>query len=167
MKPQLPFQFCLNNCQNLQHVLSKSQAAVLIVVIDEAGFDVLIGSAESQVPSSLYSEKAYVMAKGFIKTALTTPPPGLVDVVQWLYLTSQPGPQLLRRVVNDSKKLLANNATESTADSAPNEMEEKSTTRAKLSTGASILLRRHVKWLEDFMTRNDEGVAVTQPGGGQ
>ena len=136
-------------------------------MIDEAGFDVLIGSAESQVPSSLYSEKAYVMAKGFIKTALTAPPLGLVDVVQWLYFTSQPGPQLIRRVVNDSKKLLANNATTSTVDSASHEMKERSSNRAKLSTGASILLRRHVKWLEDFMTRNDEGAAATQAGGAQ
>ena len=133
-------------------------------MIDEAGFDILIGSAESQVPSSLYSEKAYVMSKGFIKTALTTPPHGLADVVQWLYLTSQPGPRLLRRVVNDSKKLLANNTTTSAMTSAPNEVEERSSTRAKLSTGASILLRRHVEWLEDFMTRNDGGAAVTQPG---
>lgn len=131
---------------------------------DEAGFDVLIGSAESQVPSSLYSEKAYVMSKGFIKTALATMPHGLADVVQWLYLTSQPGPQLLRRVVNDSKKLLANNPTTSANGSAPDDMEEMSSNRAKLSTGASILLRRNVEWLEDFMTRNDEGIAVTQDG---
>ena len=134
-------------------------------MIDEAGFDVLIGSAESQVPSSLYSEKAYVMSKGFIKTALTTPPHGLADVVQWLYLTSQPGPQLLRRVVNDSKKLLADNTTTSVNGSAPDEMEERSSNRAKLSTGASILLRRNVEWLEDFMMRNEEDIAATQHGG--
>ena len=134
-------------------------------MIDEAGFDVLIGSAESQVPSSLYSEKAYVMSKGFIKTALTTMPHGLADVVQWLYLTSQPGPQLLRRVVDDSKKLLANKTTTSAFGSAPDELGERGSTRAKLSTGASILLRRNVEWLEDFMMRNDEGIAATQHGG--
>ena len=134
-------------------------------MLDEAGFDVLIGSAESQVPSALYSEKVYVMAKGFIKTALTNAPHGIADIVNWLYLSRQPGPQLLRRVLDDAKKLLTNttytsstnNNTISTASSAISNttMDERGFARAKLSTGASILLQRHVDWLEDFMRRND------------
>lgn len=126
-------------------------------MVDEAGFDVLIGSAESQVPSSLYSEKVYVMSKGFIKTALTNAPHGLADVTRWLYLPSQPGPHLLRRVVNDSKKLLADSTTMSAVVSASGEIVEGGCTRAKLSTGASIWLRRNLDWLENFLTR-DEGI---------
>lgn len=125
---------------------------------NEAGFDVLIGSAESQVPSSLYSEKVYVMSKGFIKTALINAPHGLADVIRWLYLSSQPGPHLLRRVVNDSKKLLADSTTTSAVVSASGEMMEVDCTRAKLSTGASIWLRRNVDWLENFLTRDEEGI---------
>ena len=131
---------------------------------DEAGFDVLIGSAESQVPSALYSEKVYVMSKGFIKTALTNAPQGLADVIQWLYLSSQPGPHLLHRVVDDSKKLLTSTSTTSVVGSASGEMDERGFARAKLSTGASILLRRNIEGLEDFMTRNDEGIIATHDG---
>lgn len=131
---------------------------------DEAGFDVLVGSAESQVPSALYSEKVFVMSKGFIKTALTNAPQGLADIVQWLYYSSQPGPRLLRRVVDDSKKLLANMITTSAVGSASGEMDERGFTRATLSTGASMLLRRNVEWLENFMTRNDQGTFATHHG---
>lgn len=125
---------------------------------DEAGFDVLIGSAESQIPCALYSEKVYVMSKGFIKTALTTEPQGLADVIRWLYLSSQPGPSLLRRIVDDSKKLLAKNTTTTAIGSAHGEMDHGVCTRPKLSTGASILLRRNVGWLDDFMSRHDKGI---------
>ena len=133
-------------------------------MVDEAGFDVLIGSAESQVPSALYSEKAYVMSKGFVKTALTNAPLGLADVIQWLYLSSQAGPCLLRRILNDSKNLLANNTTVSVDGTTDGEMDDRGFTRAKLSAGASILLRRHVDWLEDFVKQHDaEGVALQHP----
>ena len=125
-------------------------------MVDEAGFDVFIGSAESQVPSSLYNEKVYVMSKGFIKVALTDAPDGLADIIQWLYLSGQSGPHLLRRVLDDSKKLLANTTTTSAVGSASGETNEMGSARPKLSTGASILLQRNVDWLEDFMKRSDE-----------
>lgn len=124
---------------------------------NEAGFDVLIGSAESQVPSALYSEKVYVMSKGFVKTALTHPPQGLTDVVQWLYLSSQPGPRLLRRILDDAKLLLADTQSSRVGGGASQEADERGFSRANLSTGASILLQRNVAWLEDFAERNDKG----------
>ena len=127
-------------------------------MVDEAGFDVLIGSAESQVPSALYSEKVYVLSKGFIKTALTNPPQGLTDVIQWLYLSSQPGPHLLRRVLDDAKKLLANTKNSGADGGASQEKEERGFGRAKLSTGASILLQRSSDRLEELMERDDKGL---------
>ena len=125
---------------------------------DEAGFDVLIGSEEAQVPSAMYSERVSVMSKVFIKTALTSPPHGLADIIQWLYLSSQPGPHLLLRVFDDSRRLLDNNATVNADGSASGEMGERGFIGARLSTGASILLKRHVDWMEDFMKRHDEGI---------
>ena len=133
---------------------------MLTLLVDEAGFDILVGSAESRVPSALYSEKVYVMSKAFIKTALTTAPHGLVDVIQWLYLSSQPGPHLLSRVLGDSKKLLADENTTKAVGTTSGVIDEDAFTPAKFSTGASILLRRHVEWLGDFMTRDEEEVAV-------
>ena len=127
---------------------------------DEAGFDVLIGSEEAQVPSALYSERVYVMSKVFVKTALTNPPHGLADIIQWLYLSSQPGPYLLLRVFDDSRQLLDNNSTVIADGSASGEMGERGFTGARLSTGASILLKRHVDWMENFMKQHDEGIVA-------
>ena len=129
---------------------------------DEAGFDVLIGSEEAQVPSAMYSERVFVLSKVFVKIALTSPPRGLADIIQWLYLSSQPGPHLLLRVFDDSRKLLDNNATVNADGSASGEMGERGFTGARLSTGASILLKRHVDWMEDFMKRHDEGIVAMQ-----
>ena len=126
---------------------------------DEAGFDVLIGSEEAQLPSALYSERVSVMSKVFVKTALTNPPHGLADIIQWLYLSSQLGPQLLLRVFDDSRKLLDNSTTANADGSASSG--ESGFTGARLSTGASILLKRHVDWMEEFMRRHDEGVGAT------
>ena len=120
---------------------------------DEAGFDVLIGSEEARVPSAMYSERVYVMSKVFVKTALTNPPLGLADIIQWLYLPSQPGPRLLLRVFDDSKKSLDNSTTVDADGSASGGMGERGFMGARLSTGASILLKRHVDWMQDFMKR--------------
>ena len=118
----------------------------------------MIGSAESQVPSAMYSERVSMMSKAFVKTALTDPPHGLADIIQWLYLSSRPGPRLLRRVLDDSRRLLANTTAVNAGGSASSEMNERGFTGARLSTGAAILLKRHVDWMEDFMNRNDEGI---------
>ena len=119
----------------------------------------LIGSEEAQLPSALYSERVSVMSKVFVKTALTNPPHGLADIIQWLYLPSQPGPHLLQRVFDDSRKLLDNSTTVNADGSASSG--ERGFTGARLSTGASILLKRHVDWMEEFMRRHEEGVGVT------
>ena len=119
---------------------------------DEAGFDVLIGSAESQVPSAVYSEKVYVMSKAFVKTALSAPPQGLEDVVGWLYLTPSPhGPTLLHRVVEDSRRLLPENMNVASA-SGETSLAEKPSPSIKLSAGALIVLRRNLASLEDLVT---------------
>ena len=127
---------------------------------DEAGFDVLIGSEEAQVPSAIYSERVHVMSKVFVKTALTNPPHGLADIIQWLYLSSQPGPHLLLRVFDDSRRLLDNNISVNANGSDSGGMGERGFTGARLSTGASILLKRHVDWMEDFIKRQDEGIVA-------
>ena len=144
------------HCEIIQFV-SEARLALLThrYQIDEAGFDIFVGSPESVVPSALYSEKAYVMSKGFIKVALTTPPQGLSDVLEWLYVSHADGPCLLRRVVEDCQGLLARSST--TSESSKEEDEEGNKTlqaTVKLSTGALILLKRHSDWLEDFLKHN-------------
>lgn len=100
------------------------------------------------------------MSKTFIKTALTKPPEGLAEVIQWLYAPSHKGPQLLRLVVEECRTLLP--------DAAPTEGMEKTgeasgvlknegKSRSRLSSGALVLLRRNLEWLEEYL-RHDEGL---------
>lgn len=123
---------------------------------DEAGFDVLIGSADSRIPSELYTEKVYVLSKAFIKTALLLPPEGLDGVIKWLYLTSpEPGPRLLRRVVEDSEALLPESHAANAIDEARSQTNESAPGTTKLSAGALILLRRNLVWLKDCLDSDE------------
>lgn len=132
--------------------------------LDEAGFDVLVGSEESRVPAALYREKVYVMSKSFIKTALSTSPQGLEDIVKWLYLPSgTQGPRLLHRVVEDSRAMLLETmTTEETTESSLNKSEA-ANTPARLSAGAQILLKRNLKWLEEYSEREEVRTPETVP----
>ena len=101
----------------------------------------LRGSEDSRVPSALYSEKAYVMSRSFVKTALEAPPRGLDDILAWLYRSpGKEGPCLLDRVVHDAGVLItgtgiahANNGSIEEIGAIPS---------MKLSAGAKILLQR-------------------------
>lgn len=54
---------------------------------NEAGFEGYEGEGSYQVESALYSEKAYVMARGFVRYALCNSVRGLEDCLAWLYLS--------------------------------------------------------------------------------
>lgn len=137
--------------------LCRACNANVLFSTDEAGFDVLIGSEDSRIPSQLYTEKVHVLSKAFIKTALTSPPQGLEDVIKWLYLTStQPSPHLLRRVVKDSESSLAKSHCGMTVNGARDMQNEDASGRPNLSAGALVLLKRNLVWLKDLLER-DEG----------
>lgn len=53
---------------------------------NEAGFDAYDEEKLYTLESQQYSEKAFVMARGFVKHALNNPPVGLEDVLAYLYL---------------------------------------------------------------------------------
>lgn len=53
---------------------------------NEAGFDGYEREEAYKVESLLYSEKAYVMARGFVRHVLLNPVVGLQDVLAWVYL---------------------------------------------------------------------------------
>ena len=128
--------------------------------LDEAGFDVLVGSEDSLVPSRMYSEKSFVMAKGFIKTALSNTPRGLIDVVHWLY-RAHSGPRLLDRVVREcqdkSQRPLTTSQT-THADDGIRLCEDNISiveeswigSVEKLSTGALVTLHRYIESLVEY-----------------
>lgn len=53
---------------------------------NEAGFEGYEAEGAYKPEAAQYAEKAYVMARGFVKHALERPPVGLEDVLAWLYL---------------------------------------------------------------------------------
>ena len=118
---------------------------------DEAGFDVLIGSEEARIPSALYNEKVYVMSKGFIKKALTSPLQGVDDIIQWLYSSHEEGPKLLRRIVEDSRSLISDAQVGSASSHSQGRDNQAVRPLVTFSAGALILLRRNLEWLEDYL----------------
>lgn len=123
---------------------------------DEAGFDVLVGTEESRVPSIHYTERAYVMAKGFIIHALQRPVGGLEDVITWLYLCPD-GPQLLRQVIAESEAV--NNGGVGMEAHGPDgtpssTVLEPTSHMMSLTSGALKMLRKHVLVLKDISHSN-------------
>jgi ubiquitin-conjugating enzyme E2 O len=51
----------------------------------EPAFAKLEGTREGRVNSRLYSEKAYVLSRSFVRTALERPPVGLENELKYLY----------------------------------------------------------------------------------
>ena len=124
---------------------------------NEAGFDVLVGTEESHVTSAQYTEKAFVMAKGFVKTALAQPPSGVADIINWLYLPSQPGPHLLELIVKESKALIPDSTPVPSLDRSASAGSGQAARR--LSAGALVLLKRSVEWLESYL-QHEEVAAI-------
>ncbi|KAI9870884.1 MAG: hypothetical protein M1830_003669, partial [Pleopsidium flavum] len=131
---------------------------------NEAGFDALIGTEESQITSAHYTERAFVMAKGFVRHALQHSVGGFEDVLSWLYLPGQgERPQLLRKILDESKGIIRRSEAklgeggEGPAGSSESAFSEGI---ARISSGALILLRKHVVALEDCLVKAQEAATA-------
>lgn len=73
---------------NLLQVLLSLMGLVLVKrpFYNEAGFEGYEGDGAYEVESLLYSEKAYVLARGFVRYALLGGVAGVEDVLGWVYL---------------------------------------------------------------------------------
>ena len=115
-------------------------------IVDEAGYESLIGTEDTIVPSRIYSEKALCMAKGFVDHGLTHDLAALESVIKWLYVEPE-GPLLLKKVVADSRALL------SRRDDSTGEEAEGSHQQERLSKGAEFLLKKHLIPLESILAK--------------
>ena len=105
--------------------------------------------------SSLYNEKAYVLSKGFVKTAIKTMPGGFEDVLRWLYI-SEDGPKLLERIIDDCKGLCENSEMDtSSIDRGGTVMYEGAWRKNRVSAGALVLLKRNLDGLIGIAKDND------------
>ncbi|KAI9714979.1 MAG: hypothetical protein M1812_006292 [Candelaria pacifica] len=118
---------------------------------NEAGFDILIGSEESRLNAAQYSERAYVLARGFLKHALYLPSNGFEDVIRWLYHPDVvEGRHLLKDVINEAKETIrrSENKTTNTEVTGILDVEEKP---RRVSAGALRLLRTNIQALENMI----------------
>ncbi|KAF3917392.1 hypothetical protein ABW21_db0204681 [Orbilia brochopaga] len=128
---------------------------------NEAGFNVYLGAEEATVNANLYSERAYILSRGFVKRVLEQPVPGLEDILVWLYDPgSDSGMKLLREVVDKGKEIVKDsgeNMTMASASTSENATSTLPPTRTdgipKLTAGAIVLLRKTLASLEDILAK--------------
>ncbi|KAL8995224.1 MAG: hypothetical protein Q9169_004988 [Polycauliona sp. 2 TL-2023] len=124
---------------------------------NEAGFEALQGTAQSKPTSAIYSEKAFVLSRGFVDTALKSHPDGCDDIIKWLYLPSYNGPALLLTIVSDCQEFLQQGPDAMISEDALGERRHLNLERyhidsARLSKGILILLRKIMPDLEDLLS---------------
>ncbi|KIK70823.1 hypothetical protein GYMLUDRAFT_32884 [Collybiopsis luxurians FD-317 M1] len=107
----------------------------------EPAFEKLRGTEEGIVNSRLYSEKAYVLSRGFVRRTLETPFGDLESEINWLYYSNN----LLEKVLSDSRSLISASRQQS--------LEEATEDRAipKLSVGGQIALERTLIALQNLL----------------
>ena len=121
---------------------------------DEAGFEVLAGTSDTSTNSAQYTERAFVLSRGFVQALFDKRPGGLDDIAQWTYL-SQHGPKLLQTIIQEAKALLPADPSKTdtdTNDAMVGPLGHGNGSK-KLSRGAAMLLERTVRWLEGFAAR--------------
>lgn len=112
----------------------------------EPAYDKLRGTEEGIVNSRLYSEKAYVLSRGFVRRALEIDVGGLETEIDWYYIKQG----RLAKVVSDARALIA--LSEAGEYEAPKEvLNESDPAVGVLSEGAVIMLRRTLDKLETIM----------------
>ena len=99
-----------------------------------------------------------MMSKGFIAHALSHKVSGIDEILAWLYLSDGEGPKLLERVIEDSQTLLDSsnsqgvssaNSVDTVTGNTPDTVPE----RPRLSSGAALLMKRHMKYLKERLER--------------
>ncbi|KAL8689555.1 MAG: hypothetical protein Q9224_004615 [Gallowayella concinna] len=133
---------------------------------NEAGFEALQGTAQSKPTSAVYSEKAFVLSRGFVVTALQTLPAGFADIIKWLYLPEERGPCLLRTVVHDCQRFMQQESPPPSAEKAKDDrllnLETYHIDAPKLSRGILVLLGKFMPGLEDGLRYHERLAAEAQ-----
>ncbi|BEJ15510.1 hypothetical protein CspHIS471_0501150 [Cutaneotrichosporon sp. HIS471] len=114
----------------------------------EPAFAKLEGTREGRVNSRLYSEKAYVLSRSFVRTALDRPAAGFEAELTHAYFTKG----RLASVIDHAQRLIAQGHVD---DDNEDEMEEMWNADAigRLSMGAILTLKRTVAALEKIQAR--------------
>ncbi|KAH8148835.1 uncharacterized protein LAJ45_07178 [Morchella importuna] len=127
---------------------------------NEAGFNVYVGSKDATLNSALYSEKAFILARGFVKHVLQRPVLGFEDEIKWLYMPGQSeGPELLKEVIKRAKEVVARSSAPRKTEGVEVSAEVGSEGVGRVSAGALVLLEKHLEALEGIL---EEGAGKTE-----
>ncbi|ORX39251.1 hypothetical protein BD324DRAFT_619003 [Kockovaella imperatae] len=115
----------------------------------EPAFAKLEGTREGRVNSRHYSEKAYVLSRSFVRTALQRPPTGFEDALRTFYYDKG----RLKDVIDHAKRLI--DKTEASAAKGASVEEEDENAEmwnadaiGSLTVGASLTLKRTISSLQ-------------------
>ena len=101
-------------------------------------------------PSRLYSEKAYVLSRGFVRRALEVPPQGLEEDLAWFY--RQRGH--LDKVIKDAETLIARSSSISHSGEVDEDLD---VALPRLSAGGVLSLQKTLKKLKELRTARSGG----------
>jgi len=109
---------------------------------NEAGYEVLVGSEQSMLPSAQYSERIYFQSRGFIEHALQLMPTPFADVLSWLYLDqSNQAPKMIEKAIDALNEIVADNGKGNV---------KRGGLTNPISKGALVMFRRYLAVMENL-----------------
>lgn len=118
----------------------------------EPAFEKLRGTEEGTVNSRLYSEKAFVLSRGFVRRALEIPLGSLEEEINWLYYTHR----RLRKVLDKSRELIERSRKNPNPSQEELEQEGMADVAVpRLTAGGIITLERTLVRLQGFLDAHD------------
>lgn len=127
----------------------------------EPAFAKLEGTKEGRINSRLYSEKAYVLSRSFIRTALERPPACFEDQIRHVYYSRD----RLSSVIAHAQRLIAKGEVE--ADVEKDQEDEQmwnADAMGSLTIGAILTLKRTLKALEGLRDKGGVGGSTASSG---
>jgi ubiquitin-conjugating enzyme E2 O len=112
----------------------------------EPAYEKLRGTEEGIVNSRLYSEKAYVLSRGFVRRALEIPLGGLESEISWMYYRNG----CLEKVVHDARMLIEKSRIP--LDQAEADGDDGDVAVPRLSGGGIITLDRTLAKLQALLS---------------
>lgn len=130
---------------------------------NEAGFEGYENDQAYTRESELYSEKAFLMARGFVKYAMAQPPSGLEDVLSWIYLSPRHAhsTSLLQSIIANGRTLAQRSEEarqqkdDSLMDAVGGTEDGTKAFLKPLSRGAAVMLSRTMDELEGQLKQLD------------
>ncbi|KAH8835912.1 hypothetical protein DL96DRAFT_1576028 [Flagelloscypha sp. PMI_526] len=110
----------------------------------EPSFEKLQGTEEGTLSSRLYSERAYVLSRGFIRRALENPPSGFENELRWFYYNQG----RLTKAIADTQALINRSQIPESEES----LTEDSPAVPRLTGGGILSMRRTLDKLESLQS---------------